>query len=71
MILRFSSGSLMPVKRAEEKLRGIHMDERDVVVIAKQPHDLFGLAEAHQAVIDEDAGQLVADRFVDQHRGDR
>ena len=25
---------------------------------------------AHQAVIDEDAGELVADRLVDQHRGD-
>jgi hypothetical protein len=25
----------------------------------------------HQAVIDEDAGQLVADRLVDQHGGDR
>src|SRR3546814_11389484 len=24
-----------------------------------------------KAVVDEDAGQLLADRFVDQHRGDR
>ena len=28
-------------------------------------------SEPQQAVIDEDAGELVADRFVDQHRRDR
>ena len=32
---------------------------------------LLGFALAHQAVIDEDAGELVADRLVDQHRRDR
>jgi hypothetical protein len=34
-------------------------------------HDLLASPMPHQAVIDEDAGQLVADRLVDQHRGDR
>ncbi len=29
----------------EEKLLGINMDERDVVVVAEQRHDLLGLAE--------------------------
>ena len=38
---------------------------------AEQPHHLFALAGAHQAVVDEDAGELVADRLVDQHRRDR
>ena len=47
------------------------MDERDVVVAAEQADDLIGLARAHQAVIDEDAGQLVADRLMDQHRRHR
>ena len=47
------------------------MDERDVVVAAEQPDDLLRLVLPHQAVVDEDAGELVADRLVDQHRGDR
>ncbi len=34
-------------------------------------HHLLALAGPHQAVVDEDAGELVADRLVDQHRGDR
>ena len=33
--------------------------------------DLFGLAGAQQAGIDEDAGQLLAHRLVDQQRGHR
>ncbi len=57
-------------ERVEELLRGIHVDERDVVVVAEQRHDLLGLVQPHQAVIDEDAGELVADRLVDQHRRD-
>ena len=35
------------------------------------PLDLLGLALAQQAVVDEDAGQLVADRALDQGGGDR
>ena len=54
----------------EEKIGGVHMNQRDVVVVAEHFHDLVGLVQAHQAVIDEDAGELVADRLVDQHRGD-
>ena len=46
------------------------MVERDVVVIAEKGHDLFGLTHAHHAGIDEDALQLVANRFMDQHGGD-
>ena len=40
-------------------------------MVAEQADDLLGLAEPQQAVIDEDAGELVADGLVDQHRGDR
>ena len=54
----------------EEALRGVHVDERDVVMVAEQRDDLLGLVGAHQAVIDEDAGELKPDRLVDQHRGD-
>ena len=70
MILRFSSGSLDAGERVEERLARIDMDERDVVVAAKQRDDLLRLAQAQQAVIDEDAGEPVADRLMDQHRGD-
>ena len=39
---------------------------RDVVLL-----DLLGLARPQQPVVDEDAGELVADRPVHQRRGDR
>ena len=59
------------VERGEERLGRIHMDQRDVVVVAEHRHDLVRLVQPHQAVVDEDAGELVADRLVDQHRRDR
>ena len=46
------------------------MDERDVVVVAEKRNDLLRLAQSHQSMIDEHAGELVADRLVDQHRRD-
>ncbi len=39
-------------------------------MVAKQPHDFLRLAEAQQAVIDEDASEPLADRFMDEHRRD-
>ena len=54
----------------EEKLVGFDVHQRDVVGAAKQRHDLLGFAEPQQAVVDEHAGELIADRLVDQHRGD-
>ena len=56
---------------AEEKLRGINVNQRDVVVMPEQVDHGLGLVQPQQAVIDEHAGELVADRLVDQHRGDR
>ena len=60
---------------AVERARGTAPRHRhgpaDVVVAAEQRHDFIGFARAHQAVVDEDAGELIADRFVDQHRRDR
>ena len=47
------------------------MDQRDIVVLAEHRDHLRGLVLAHQPVVDEDAGELVADRFMDQKRGDR
>ncbi len=43
------------------------MDQRDVVVVAEQAHDLLGLVQPQQAVVDEHALQLVAQRLVQQH----
>jgi hypothetical protein len=40
-------------------------------VVAEHGHDLLGLAQPQQPVVDEDAGELVADRLVDQDGGDR
>ena len=60
-----------PLERLEEFVGRVDMDERDVEMAAEQAHHLLRLALAHEAVIDEDAGQLVADRLVDQHRRDR
>ena len=54
----------------EQRLR-VHVHQRDVVVIAEHGLHLFALVHPQQAVVDEHAGQLVADRLVDQHRGDR
>ena len=47
------------------------MHQRDVVVMPEQVDDGLGLVEPQQAVIDEHAGELVADRLVDQHGRDR
>jgi hypothetical protein len=40
-------------------------------MVAEHGDDLFRLAQPQKAVIDEDAGELVADGFVDQDGGDR
>jgi len=56
---------------AQEQLAGVHVDQRNVVVVAEQGDDLLGLLEAQQAGVDEHAGQLVADRLVYKHGGHR
>ena len=61
-------GVVDAVQLAEEQLGGIDVHERDVERAAEQLDDLVGLVQAHQAVVDEDAGELVADRLVDQLR---
>jgi hypothetical protein len=58
-------------KPGHERFLGVDVDERDVVMVAEQRDDLVRFATAHQAVVDEHARQLLADRLVDQHRRDR
>ena len=45
------------------------VNQRNVEMAAEQTHHFFRFARADQAVIDENAGELVANRLVDQHRG--
>ena len=71
IVLRFVSGSATPASASRKSSARVDVDERDVVVAAEQRHDLLRLVLAHQPVVDEDAGELVADRLVDQHGGDR
>ena len=71
MSLRFSSGSVTPSSRREEALLRLDVDERHVEVAAERLDHLLRLVLAQQAVVDEDARQLVADRLVDEQRRDR
>ena len=52
----------------EEAVGGVDVHERDVEVPLERLDHLRRLVLAHQAVVDEDAGQLVADRLVDEER---
>ncbi len=54
-----------------EAFLGIDHDERNVVMVAEQCFDLLALVHAEQAVVDKDAGQLLANRFVNKDRRDR
>ena len=71
MILRFSSGSLTPASASRNCFCGVD----DVEVDAGGGHevalDLLGLALAHQPVVDEDAGEPVADGALHERGGDR
>ena len=71
MILRFSSGSVMPRESLEEPLAGVDVDELDAHVPPEGLHDLLGLALAHEPGVDVDAGELVADGPMDERRRDR
>ena len=56
-------------QRVEEARFGIDADDLHAEVVGEDLHDLVAFVEAHEAVIDEHAGQLVADGLV-QQRGD-
>ena len=47
------------------------MHERHVEVSGERLHDLLRLVLAQQAVVDEHARELIADRLVDEQSGDR
>ena len=55
----------------EEPLLCLHVHERHVEVPGERLHDLLRLVLAQQAVVDEHARELVADRLVHEECGDR
>ena len=60
-----------PGEPREEPLARVDVDERDVEVPAEGLHHLRRLVLPEEAVVDEDAGQLVAHRLVHEERRDR
>ena len=71
MRLRFSSGSSTPAEAREEALGRVDVDERHAEVLAKVSTTWTRLVLAQKPVVDEDAGELVADGLVHEQRGDR
>ena len=69
--LRLASGSTQPLQPREEALLAVHGHQRDLELVAERGDHLLALVLAHHPVVHEHAGQLVADRLVDQQRGDR
>ena len=69
--LALGLGLAQPDEPREEAVLGVDGDERDLEVVAERGDDLLALVLAHQAVVDEHARQLVADRAVDEQRRDR
>ena len=58
------------VQLAKKQLRGIFMHQLDIEMVAEQPDHLFAFAGPHHAGIDIHAGQLLTNRFMQQHRDD-
>ena len=71
MILRFSSGSVHPFERARGTSRRRRGSTLTCMCSAKVSITCFASFEPQQAVVDEHAGELIADRLVDQRRGHR
>ena len=69
MILRLVSGSVTPASASRNWLGGVDHLQVDAGRGDEVPLDLLGLALAQQPVVDEHAGQLVADRALHQCRG--
>ena len=70
MILRFVSGIGDAGELRDEALLRLHVHERHVEEAVERLDHLLGLALAQQAVVDEHAGELVADRLVHEQRRD-
>ncbi|CAM2159526.1 Cytosine deaminase [Paraburkholderia tropica] len=69
LALRFRIGHARQLRH--ERLARIDVNHLHAEVVREHRHDLFGFVQAQQAVIDEHAGQLVADRTMQQRRRHR
>src|SRR5690606_5248879 len=58
-------------KLAKEEIGRVAVNERNIVMIAEEAHHLLRFARAHQPGIDINAGQLIADRLMDEDGGHR
>ena len=70
ILWRFSSGLGDALEAGEEAILRLNVHERNLEVAAERLGHLLGLVRAHEAVVDEDAGELVADCLVDEERRD-
>ena len=66
MMTRFFSGSSTPRELLEKAFARVDRDDVEVQHVAKAADDLLRFVLAQQAVIDEDAGELLADRARDR-----
>ena len=71
MILRFFSGSVTPASRSRNRSRRVDEHRAAGCSRSKRVADLRRFVQPQQAVVDEDAGQPIADRPVHQQRRDR
>ena len=55
----------------QESLLGVHPNHLDARVLGKSCHYLVPFTKAQQAIVDEDAGELVADGPMDEGRRHR
>jgi hypothetical protein len=68
--LSFLLGVREAGQRLKEAVRGLDVHEIDGELVQEGGLHLLALACAHEAGVDEDGGELVADRLVDQRRRD-
>ena len=71
MIRRLRSGSRSPASRSRKRSSARAVTSGTCEVLAEQRLDLLALALAQQAVVDEHAGEPVADRLVHERGGHR
>ena len=69
-ILRLVSGSVTPARLARKRSAASTWMRLSAEAALEGLDDALGLVFAEEAVVDEDAGELVADGFVDERRGD-
>ena len=68
IVLRFCSGSVIPIRRVEEQVRRVGEHERQLQTL-EAALDLLPFVLPHDAVVDEDAGQAFADRAMNEQCG--